>query len=170
MESPQCITSSTSGFSENVTHYDFPLHVYHQRHSFIALYHSRETKSESFASCRVWVNIFGGSEKFSVNVRHPQLEVLLLRFCELNFRKMKSSNWKLYSKEIWFFYVLRPPERVPSRLCNTGPAQFHHHGPSERWLLVTPSSTWSLASALPRDFSHSTTKMLSASFTTWCQK
>ena len=95
VEIPQCITSSTSGFSENVTHYDFPLHVYHQRHSFIALYHGRETKSESFASCRVWVNIFGGSEKFSVNVRHPLLEVLLLRFCELNFRKMKSSNWKL---------------------------------------------------------------------------
>ena len=33
------------------------------------------------------------------------------------------------------------------------PAQFHHHGQSERWLLVTPSSTRSLASALPRDVS-----------------
>ena len=49
--SPQCITSSTSGFPENVTQ--------RQKRRY-----GREIKSESFVSCRGRMNIFGGSEKF----------------------------------------------------------------------------------------------------------
>ena len=38
-----------------------------------------------------------------------------------------------------------------------------------RGLLFSPSSARSLASALPYDFTHSITKMLSESFTSWCK-
>lgn len=61
----------------------------------------------------------------------------------------------------WVIYILSP----------SGELQLSsHHGHSERWLLVTPSPARSLASALSFDLSHSTTKMLSASFTSWCKK
>ena len=67
--------SSTFGFPENVT-------------QWLKYQYGRETKSESLACCRGRVNIFGGSEKFFY-AHHPQLEALLLRYRELNFRGMK---------------------------------------------------------------------------------
>ena len=68
-----CILIFASAIVVNVARYLVePLRMYHARRhiidsaggvsTLIALHHGRKTKSESFASCRGRVNIFGGSE------------------------------------------------------------------------------------------------------------
>ena len=68
-----CILIFASAIVVNVARYLVePMQMYHARRhiidsagvvcTLIALHHGRKTKSESFASCRDRVNIFGGSE------------------------------------------------------------------------------------------------------------
>ena len=68
-----CILIFASAIVVNVARYLVePMRMYHARRhiidsaggvrTLIALHHGRKTKSESFASCRGRVNIFGGSE------------------------------------------------------------------------------------------------------------
>ena len=68
-----CILIFASAIVVNVARYLVePMRMYHARRhiidsagvvcTLIALHHGRKTKSESFASCRDRVNIFGGSE------------------------------------------------------------------------------------------------------------
>ena len=139
--------------------------------TLIACHHGREAKSGSFASVAVEWTSMVAARNFQLTLAIPSWNRC---FCAA--ASWISAKWnpaiENYKAEKFDSYMSWDHQKK-SALSLMWPIKLKlssHHGHNQRWLLVTPSPARSLASVLSCDLSHSTTKILSARFTSWCKK